>query len=180
MRRVVSSWRRRATLFAVAGAALVAVAITGAILLTSGPATAHWQTLSGKATCDCVVKNAKTNEYRAVFGYDSDNKSAGKIALGDNNAVYPAKLDGAQTTTFQPGSHRAAFATGWVSKDTQVSWNVGGQKVSADWNKPTCGRDVSLPATGNGSGPLIALAVSLLIAGGAIVLRKRRFKLKAQ
>jgi LPXTG-motif cell wall-anchored protein len=186
MRRVVSSWRRRATMFAVAGVAVVAAAVTGVILLNTGPATAHLQSLSGTTTCDCVVKNTKTNEYRAVFGYDSTSRSAGKISLGANNHIQltgadassSSKIDGVQTTTFEPGAHRAAFATGWVSKDTQVTWAVGEQRASADWNKPTCGRDVSLPATGNGSGPLLALAASLLIAGGAIVLRKRRRKLR--
>jgi LPXTG-motif cell wall-anchored protein len=171
-------------MFSVAGVALLAAAIAGVVLFNSGPATATWQTIAGQTTCDCVVKNTETNQYRAVFGYHSTSKSAGKISVGTNNKLEvsggPSKLDGVQTTTFEPGSHKAAFATGWLSKDAEVTWSVGGQKASANWNKPTCGRDVSLPATGNGSGPLLALAASLLIAGGAIVLRKRRFKLRAQ
>ena len=180
MRRVVSSWRSRAGVLAIAGAALVAAAVAAIVMVNSGPATATWRTLNGNVTCDCVVKNTKTNEYRAVFGYDNEGKSAGKIERGDNNrlevtgAGSSSKVDGVQPTEFEPGSHRAAFATTWVSKDTQISWNVGGKRVSADWNKPTCGRDVSLPASGNGSGPVIALVASLLIAGGAIVLRRRR------
>jgi LPXTG-motif cell wall-anchored protein len=184
MRHVVSSWRKRAAMFSAAAVALVAAAIAGIVLFNSGPATATWQTIAGQTTCDCVVKNTDTNQYRAVFGYNSTSRSAGKISVGANNKVEvtggSATVDGAQTTTFEPGLHKAAFATGWVSKDAKVTWSVGGQQAYADWSKPTCGRDVSLPATGNGSGPLLALAASLLIAGGAVVLRKRRFKLRAQ
>lgn len=185
MRHVVSLWRRRAAMLSVAGVALLAAAIAGIVLFNpGGPAAAHWQTMSGETTCDCVVKDTKTNKYRAVFGYTSTSKSAGKIATGDNNKLEvtgsASKVDGVQTTTFEPGSHKAAFATGWVSKDAEVTWSVGGQTVSANWSKPTCGRDVSLPAGGNGSGPLLALGASLLIAGGAIVLRKRRSQLRTQ
>ena len=180
MRRVVSSWRKRATVLAVAAVALVAAAVAGIVMVNAGPATATWRTLNGTVTCDCVVKNTKTNEYRAVFGYDNVSRSTGKIERGDNNRLEVsgpnagAKVDGVQTTDFEPGTHRAAFATTWLSKDAVVAWSVGGKRVSADWNKPTCGRDVSLPATGNGSGPIIALVASLLIAAGAIVLRRRR------
>jgi LPXTG-motif cell wall-anchored protein len=184
MRRAVSWWRKRATVLAVATAAVVAATVAGIVMVNAGPATATWRTLNGSVTCDCVVKNTKTNEYRAVFGYDNASKSTGKIERGENNRLEVTgaddkKVDGVQTTDFEPGSHKAAFATTWISKDAVVAWSVGGKRVSADWNKPTCGRDVSLPATGNGSGPLIALVASLLIAAGAIVLRRRRLPNRA-
>lgn len=187
MRHVLSSWRKRATLLTVAGLAVLAAAVTTLVMLNSGPAAATWQSLSGEATCDCVVKNDKTGQYRAVFGYANNSRQSGKIAAGENNrlevtglnAPPSSKVDGAQTTTFEPGQHKAAFATGWVSKDVQVTWSVGGKRAAANWSKPTCGRDVSLPATGNGSGPLIALLGSLLIAGAAIVVRKRRIASRA-
>jgi hypothetical protein len=184
MRRVVSSLRRRAAVLTVAGVALVAAVVTG-VVLNTGPAAATWQTMSGEPTCDCIRKNDK-GQYQAVFGYDSTSKSSGTIERGQNNkleitglnAGSSSKIDGVQPTTFEPGSHRAAFATGWVSKDAEVTWAVGGKQVSADWTQPTCGRDVSLPADGNGSGPIIALALSGLIAAGAVMLRRRRPKLQ--
>lgn len=181
MRHVLSSWRKRAALLTVAGVAVLAAAVTSVVVLNTGPAAATWQTLAGNATCDCVVKNDK-DQYRAVFGYTNPGKQTGRISVGDNNrlqltglnAPSSSKVDGVQTTTFDPGTHKAAFATGWVSKDVQVTWAVGGKTVAANWSKPTCGRDVSLPATGNGSGPIIALLASLLIVGAAILVRKRR------
>lgn len=182
MRRVLSSWRKRATLLTVAGVAVLAGVVTSVVALNSGPAGAHWQTLAGEATCDCVVKNAKTNEYRAVFGYHNDSKQAGTIARGENNklevtglnAPSAKKIDGVQPEKFETGQHKAAFATDWVSKDVQVTWAVGGKTVAANWSKPTCGNDVSLPATGNGSGPIIALLGSLLIVGAVVLVRRRR------
>ena len=186
MRHVLSSWRRRTTLLAVAGVAAVAAVIAG-VAVGAGPAAATWQSLSGNTSCDCVVKNTETNQYRAVFGYTNSSRTAGKIAVGENNrltltgldAPSSSKVDVVQTTTFNPGTHKAAFATGWVSKDVQVTWSVGGKSVAADWHKPTCGRDVSLPAEGNGSGPVITLLASLLIAGGAVLLRRRRLGARA-
>lgn len=181
MHRAISSWRRRAALLTAAGVTLV-TAVIGLLVLNAGPATATWQTLAGNATCDCVVKDTKSNRYRAVFGYQNTGRQSGRITVGDNNRLVlsgtnaPAadKIDGAQTTTFEPGTHRAAFATGWISANVQVTWTVGGKQASANWNKPPCGRDVDLPAGGNGSGPVIVLLASLLIAGGALVVRRRR------
>ena len=181
MRHVLSSWRRRAALLAVTGVAAVAAVVSG-VTFGAGPAAATWQTLSGSTNCDCIVKNAETNQYRAVFGYTNNSSRPGRIAIGDNNRLVASgpgapsadKVDGVQTTTFETGTHKAAFATTWISKDAQVSWTVGGRTVTANWNKPTCGRDVSLPADGNGSGPVIALLASAVIAGGAVLLRRRR------
>ena len=183
MRPVVSWWRRRATLFGVAGVAVVAALVGSLVLLNTGPAAATWPTMAGTTSCDCIVKNTETGEYRAVFGYQNTSRSAGKIVRGDNNKLEvtggSAKVDGVQTTTFEPGEHRAAFATGWIPKDAEVTWYVGGKTSTANWSKPTCGRDVSLPADGNGSGPVVALALSGLIATGAVVLRRRRLKVRA-
>jgi hypothetical protein len=174
MGRAIPSWRRRATRLAVAVAALALVGAAG-VLFAASPATATWTDLAGKATCDCVIRNDK-GQYRAVFGYDNPTESVGKIARGENNSISPARLDGAQITRFDPGGHRAAFATDWVAKGTAVTWRVGSQRVTADWRIRECGPSVSLPADGNGTGPVVALALSVLVAAGVGVARKRRRK----
>ncbi|BBH71660.1 hypothetical protein ACTI_83450 [Actinoplanes sp. OR16] len=177
MSLVPQSLRRRRALLAASGAALVA-AIATVLVLNSTPAAATWQTFSGTPTCDCVVQDSKTNTYRAVFGYVSSASKTGKIDAGDNNKVVLSgtskSTDAKVTTRFEPGTHKASFATGWISKDTQATWKVGGKNVTAHWNKPTCGRDVSLPAGGNGSGPLLALLIAALVGGGIFFWRKRR------
>jgi hypothetical protein len=176
MSLVPQSLRRRRALLAASGAALVA-AIATVLVLNSGPAAATWQTFSGTPTCDCIVQDTKTNQYRAVFGYVSTASKSGKIDAGDNNKVVVSGskgVDASVTTRFEPGTHKAAFATGWISKDVQATWKVGGKNVTAHWNKPTCGRDVSLPAGGNGSGPILALVIAGLVGGGIYLWRKRR------
>ncbi len=177
MRSVRSSLRRRGALIATGAAALV-IAIAAALMLNTGAAAATWKTLAGSPTCDCVLQNSQNNTYRAVFGYVSTANSAGTIAAGDNNKVVlgsgTTRSTAAEVTTrFEPGTHKATFATGWLAKDTSATWTVGGKTVTASWNKPTCGSDVSLPAGGNGTGPLIALIMAGLIAS-FVVWRKRR------
>ncbi|MFI1989129.1 LPXTG cell wall anchor domain-containing protein [Actinoplanes sp. NPDC020271] len=177
MRSVRSSLRRRGALIA-AGAAALVVAITAALMVNTGAAAATWKTLAGTPTCDCVLQNSKDNTYRAIFGYVSTANSAGTIAAGDNNKVVlnggSTRSTAAEVTTrFEPGTHKATFATGWLAKDTAATWTVGGKTVTASWNKPTCGADVSLPASGNGSGPLIALIMAGVVAA-FVFWRKRR------
>lgn len=175
--RLVPLLRRRRAAFAAGAVALVA-AVTTALFMNTGPAAATWQTLSGSPTCDCVVKDSGTGKYRAVFGYVNDSSATGKIAAGANNKIEltggSTSIEGAVTTKFEPGTHKASFATGWVSKNTQVTWKVGGKSVAAHWNRPTCGNDVSLPAGGNGFGPIIALLAAGLVFVLAAVVRKRR------
>lgn len=176
MRLVPLLIRRRAALSA--GAVALVAAVTAALFFSTGPAAATWQTLSGTPTCDCVVKDSSTGKYRAVFGYVNDTGSTGKIAAGDNNKVVLAagsgSIDATVATRFEPGTHKAAFATGWVSKNTQVTWSVGGKSVAATWNRPTCGDDVSLPAGGNGFGPILVFLAAGAIAAFVAVWRRRR------
>ncbi|WP_328478231.1 hypothetical protein OHA21_26640 [Actinoplanes sp. NBC_00393] len=170
------SLRRRGALLTATSAAVVAAIVT-LLVLNSGPAAATWQSFSGTPTCDCVVQDTKNNTYRAVFGYVNTSKTPGKIDAGSNNKLEfsgSGKTDGSVTTRFEPGTHKASFSTGWIAKDTKVTWTVGGKTVTATWNKPTCGRDVSLPAGGNGSGPIVALLFAGLIGGGVFFWRKRR------
>ena len=181
---VPTSMSSRGALLTAAGAVTVAGVAT-ALVLHTGPAAATIASLSGGPTCDCVVKDTKTNTYRAVFGYVNDSKSAGTIAAGSNNTLEfsggsTRSTDGKVTTRFEPGTHKAAFATGWVSKDTTVTWRVGGKNIAAHWDRPTCGKDVSLPAGGNGSGPVIVLVAAAVAAGGVVVWRKRRTKAQPQ
>ncbi|MEU4619547.1 hypothetical protein AB0G04_06160 [Actinoplanes sp. NPDC023801] len=174
--RLVPLPRRRRAAFA-AGVVALAAAVTTALFLNTGPAAATWQTLSGSPTCDCVVKDSSTGKYRAVFGYVSHSNATGTIAAGANNRVElsgGASTDAKVTTKFQPGTHKASFATGWVGKDTQVTWKVGGKSVAAHWNRPTCGNDVSLPAGGNGFGPILAFLAAGAVAAVVAVWRRRR------
>ncbi len=174
MSRVAFSWRGRAARLAMAAAALLVVAVTSAVIAAQ-PATATWTSLSNQPTCDCVEQSQDGKSYRAVFSYQNTDKLTGHIEKGQNNAVYPATASGTQVTEFTANG-TSTFATGWVAKDTEVVWSVGGKTVTANMMKTPCDHKISLPADGNGSGPILALAVSLLVTGGVVLVRRRRLK----
>ncbi|MBW6439241.1 hypothetical protein KZ829_36515 [Actinoplanes hulinensis] len=176
--RLVPPLLRRPRAALAAGAVALVAAVVAALLFNGGPAAATWKTLSGTPTCDCVVKDSGSGKYRAVFGYVSNASANGTIAAGDNNRLAldggTTSTDAKVTTVFQPGTHKASFTTGWVTKETSVTWKVGGKEVTANWKRPTCGNDVSLPAGGNGFGPILAFLAAGVVAGAVTVWRKRR------
>jgi hypothetical protein len=171
---LVPSPRRRASLLR-AGAAALVVAITAVVTLAASPAAAAtWVT----PAANCVVKSGKDDSYRAVFGYTSTASQTGTIPAGPDNRLdliggSTQSATATVTTDFEPGAHLASFATDWISKDTTVVWRVGGQSATASWSQSSCGGNVTLPAAGNGAGPLVALLLAGVVA--VIVLwRKRR------
>ncbi|GLW35647.1 hypothetical protein [Actinoplanes regularis] len=158
--------RRRVSLIAAATAALV-MAIAAVVTLTASPAAAAWQTLPGTPAANCVLKNSKNNTYRAVYGYTATK--AATIPAGDNNRLYliggrTQNTTATVTTDFEPGIHPATFATDWITSDTTVLWWVGGQVATATWNTSSCGNNITLPAAGNGAGPLVALLLAGVVA----------------
>jgi hypothetical protein len=120
-----------------AGAAVAALVLVaaGGTYLRSAPATSTWTGFEATAFCDCVVKDG--DRFRAVFGYTNNSDTVGRYEAGRDNQV-----SGAPGTTvvtrFEPGTHAAAFTSGWVTKDEVVTWTVGAQRVVADWGKPAC------------------------------------------
>ncbi|GGN75173.1 hypothetical protein GCM10010112_46130 [Actinoplanes lobatus] len=169
MRLVPPLLRRPWAALAAGAVALVAAVTAAALLFNGGPAAATWKSLSGTPTCDCVIKDSGSGKYRAVFGYVSKASVDGTIAGGNNNRLEltggATSIDAKVTTVFQPGTHQASFATGWVTKETSVTWKVGGKEVTANWKRPTCGKDVSLPAGGNGLGPIVVFVAAGVVAG---------------
>ncbi|MCU7724179.1 hypothetical protein ODJ79_10675 [Actinoplanes sp. KI2] len=170
---VPPSRRRRPGLIGVGAAALV-VAITAAVTLTASPAAAA---SSVTPTANCVVKSGKDDTFRVVFGYTSTASQTSTIPAGPNNRLEfvgsTQSTAATVTTDFEPGSHPASFATDWIDKDTTVTWRLDGQSASSSWNQSSCGNNITLPAAGNGAGPVVALLLAGVVA--MIVLwRKRR------
>lgn len=170
MTRAAHSARRKLMRIGLSVAALVVVAV-GGTFLASAPASATWTSFEGRGTCDCVIKEG--DRYRAVFGYVNETDKIGRYEAGKDNTV-TGSAGTKVVTKFEPGVHKAAFTSGWVSKNEVVTWHVGTQKVTATWQKRPCDTRVSLPADGNGSGPVVALAASLLIAAGVVLFRRFR------
>jgi hypothetical protein len=159
------------------GRRLAAALGAGLVLLatTATPAFAHSTALPGQLTVDCVVAGEQ-GTYRAVFGYDNSSQYEVTVPVGTYNSLSPSylNLNGIQTTTFQPGAHRATFTTPALSRSESVRWTVGPLSVTASWNSRSCGPQVSLPADGNGTGPVFVIGASVALA--LIVLRSRRRK----
>jgi hypothetical protein len=80
---------------------------------------------------DCVTKNATT--YDATFAYANDNAAAQTVPVGSDNFFSPPPIDRGQTTSFQPGTHHAAFTVTGIPLTTKLAWTVafGGSSRTA-------------------------------------------------
>ena len=117
------------------------------------------------------------------MGYTSTYSSTVTIARGSDNYISPSRYDGAQPTTFKPGTKHGVFAYTVTAFDAgsptrRGTWTVsrrpaGGATVSASCPLPT-----QLPAQGNDTGAGIALLVAGAI-GVLVVVRLRRRALAA-
>lgn len=169
------------TLFAAFAVAFAFVA------LTPGVAGANLNSVS--LTVDCVAVNAD-GSYNAVFGYDNSGAQL-DVPVGTTtvkgstytNEVLPAKYDGSQPTRFYSGSHRAVFTVQFAA-DESVTWKLAYDKnggvgevevaATASANSPQCAAGPELPGAGNGSGQIIVIGFSALVAGIVSLLRRRR------
>jgi hypothetical protein len=124
---------------------------------------------------DCIVSGGN-GTYRAVFGYDNYTEYTAIVAIGPYNTMNPASLNGIQPTRFTPGEHRAAFATPSVPDAQPVSWSILGLTVTATSKSATCGPTVSLPADGNGVGPVLVLVASVGLSMGMFYVRQWRHR----
>lgn len=76
---------------------------------------------------ECIIKQGG-NGFHATFGYVNDNPYAVTIPVGSQNSLSPSWLNGAQPTTFLPGSQTLVV---------QVSVNRGSIVWSLDGNTAT-------------------------------------------
>ncbi|MBI1758901.1 MAG: hypothetical protein HYR62_06710 [Actinobacteria bacterium] len=123
----------------------------------------------GHIVMDCVIPRMD-GSFQVVFGYSSELGSTASRPVGAMNSMLPAELDGVQVTDFEPGRHHGAFVTPPVAA-ASVSWRVGQTTVAATITSRACQGPVSLPSEGNGTGPALVLAGSLIAA--AVILRDR-------
>ncbi len=76
---------------------------------------------------ECIIKQGG-KAFLAMFGYVNENPYTVTIPLGNENSLSPSWLDGAQPTTFSPGSQTSVV---------QVSVNRGSIVWSLDGNTAT-------------------------------------------
>ena len=70
----------------------------------------------------CVTQSG--GRYDAVFGYQNENPTSVKIAVGDRNRFDPAPVGRGQVTEFLPGNVQRAFVVRGVSASASVMWSV--------------------------------------------------------
>jgi LPXTG-motif cell wall-anchored protein len=160
--------RRFVELAGTFAAMLVALATVGA--LTPTPAAATFV----RPSTDCVRVNAD-GSFRVVWSYRNSLPTTVTLRAGSTqNTISPGVLNGTQPSSFAPGEHLGAYATATVPAGTTVSWRLDGWTVTANAASPGCAGSVSLPATGNGTGPLLAVAGGLLVLASAVGGRRLR------
>ena len=149
--------------------ALVAVIAVAGLLALPGTASAKGTVVP---LLDCVVAN-DDGTWTAVFGYRNTSGSAVSIPSGPRNKVTPVTYGVPQPTTFQPGTHRGVF-TVTVPRGAGPMWHLDGTNLAARPGSATaCPSPTELPAEGNGTGAVIALAGAGVV-GLALVRRAGR------
>ena len=172
-RRTTGTGRRTAT-----RGALAAAAVAVAVVATPGVASA-----GGTITplVDCYTTSG--SQTTLVLGYANTKGSSANYDVGGNsNHWTPAQYDGDQPGTFDVGVHHGVYQVTLPSSAlSTTSWTLGSTTVnigSAARAAGTCPAGTTLPATGNGTGPAIALAAAGLV-GVVAVRRSRRRALPA-
>jgi hypothetical protein len=154
-------------------------AVACLLVATAAPAAAQNQQ-PVTVSVACIVP-ASNGTYRAVFGYTSPTTKY-NIPVSGSNQMTPQSLDGIQTTKFDIGSDQGAFITPPIAAGQQVTWrvvtsvNFPASTATASSSSTPCGPPVSLPAEGNGTGPVVIVAASLLVTFLVLALRRRPAK----
>jgi hypothetical protein len=158
-----SVWSARAGIVRVALVAVIAVA---GLLALPGTASAKGTVVP---LLDCVVTNGD-GTWTAVFGYRNTSGSAVSIPSGPRNKVTPVTYGVPQPTTFRPGTHRGVF-TVTVARGAGPMWHLDGTNLAARLGSATaCPSPTELPAEGNSTGVVIALAGAGVL--GVVLVRR--------
>jgi hypothetical protein len=159
-----------------AARALLVLAVAAvALVATSGTASAAGG-VSGVVSC---YKDNFDGSYTVVVGYRSSYPGTVTLPFGPTNRTYPERLQGAQPTVFQPGTHHAAFTVRITNADLYANarWELDGTVLrysSLVTYATVCPSSTQMPADGNGSGPVVALAAAGLVGTVAVVRSRRR------
>ena len=172
--------RVRARLTRLTRAALVAViALVGLLAAPGAASAAPSATATGfvKPVLECIRKNTD-GTYTAILGHTNSSKSTIRVPVGTWNTIAPAKANGAQPTSFRPGTVRGAYAVTMTQSEYMggAYWYLDGSFAYFGWawtmNGPFCPPSTELPEEGNGTGPAIGLAAAGVV--GAVLVHRAR------
>jgi hypothetical protein len=167
--------RRRRTTNSAGRAARYGVlaALVALVALVTGPGVAQ---AAGTVvpTVSCYQPNSD-GSVSVLLGYDNTSGVTQTIPRGANNVISPSAYDGAQPTTFAPGSHPGAFALTVSSGDVfSANWTLDGSSLSSATAVNQCPAGTSLPADGNGLGMTMVMLAAGAVAAGALLVSRLR------
>jgi hypothetical protein len=158
-----SSGARRGRGRLIRAALVPVVAVVG---LVAVPGTASAGSVTAVLNC---TRPAAGGGFTAVVGYDNSTGQQVTIPYGKQNRIVPGQYDGAQPTVFAAGRHDGAFSV--TITTSSATWTLGSQLLLLKPSQaPACPASTELPEDGNGTGPVIALAVAGVV--GAVALRR--------
>jgi hypothetical protein len=146
-----------------------------------GVQTALLENIVAALTCIEIIPGG----YRAVFGYESFERSPVLIASGASNNIAPATAPQRQLTTLYPGYFPRAFRIDVTAVAPalagNITWNFLGQARQASLNSPICLSETRPPPAGtlsveSGGGQSAAIntpfpqviRIKVLLSGGAV------------
>lgn len=153
------------------GARVAAGAAAAGLVVLVTPTAASAAVGTATPLLDCYTQNSD-GSYTAVLGYSSTYSTTQSIPLGTRNTFSPATYNRSQPTSFQAGTHHAAFTLRVAPADIAggVTWTLDGHTLdyaAAAYAAGVCAPGTSLPAEGNGTGWTIALVAAGLVGGAA-------------
>ncbi|WP_369131745.1 hypothetical protein [Modestobacter sp. I12A-02662] len=164
------SSRQRRGRARLARAALVVVLAVVGLLAAPGTASAGDDDDLVIPLLTCVT-HAEDGRYTAVFGYNNRTSRVVTVSRGDDNNVDPS---GPVPEVFQPGVHHGVFSVS-TTVDRRVEWELYDSEVRAyGSSQPSCGPEVQMPADGNGTGAVVALAAAGVVGAIAVQRARRR------
>ena len=159
---------RRTTIGARRAARGVVLAAAVAVLaLLTGPGIAQ---AAGTVTptASCYQPNSD-GSVSVLLGYENTTGVTQTVPRGPANVITPSAYDGAQPTSFAPGSHPGAFSLTVPASDAWAgSWTLNGVTLSSASAVGQCPAGTSLPADGNGYGMTIVVLVAGAVAAFAL------------
>lgn len=97
---------------------------------------------------ECVDRR-ESEQWVAYFGYQNANDGTVVVPVGADNRLEPAALDGAQPSSFAPGTARYHFGVTLEVGGT-IGWSLQGRTATANAGSPECDLgaydDVALPS----------------------------------
>jgi hypothetical protein len=122
---------------------------------------------------DCIVQNSN-GTVTAVLGFSNTTGHTVNIKYGDNNVITPSTFDRTQPTHFKAGTRHGVFSVTLTYNDfwSSPSWRLNGHTLDYydAGHAVTCPPGTTMPATGNGTGPALALVAAGVV--GMLFVRR--------